>query len=183
MVVGGVAVAVRGAARFTRDIDAAAILGAGQVPALLHRLGPRWRAAVARPGAFARVHGVLPLVGPGRTPVDILLAGNPLECAAVERATRATFLGVRVRVARIEDLVVAKLVAGRTQDLEDVRRLLAVPGRSAVRRRVDARVRSFAAEAGMAEVLEVWLALFPPPRPRRRPAARGAAGSRHRRMR
>jgi hypothetical protein len=66
-------------------------------------------------------------------PLDLVLATDGLEAAFLARACPTNLGGVRVPVIAIEDLIVAKILAGRPKDLEDVRRLLQV-GTADVRR-------------------------------------------------
>lgn len=57
-------------------------------------------------------------------PLDIVLAGPGLEELFLERAVEVTVEGVTVPVISPEDLIVAKILAGRPKDLEDVRGIL-----------------------------------------------------------
>lgn len=58
-------------------------------------------------------------------PADLVLAGPGLEELFLERAQIRDLDGVKVPVARAEDIVVMKILAGRPKDLEDVVAILA----------------------------------------------------------
>lgn len=56
---------------------------------------------------------------------DLLIAGTEYQREAIERA-RVESVGDRtLRILRIEDVIVHKLIAGRTQDLADIEAILA----------------------------------------------------------
>jgi predicted nucleotidyltransferase len=57
--------------------------------------------------------------------LDVVLAGPGLEELFLAEAEQIELGGVRIPVIRAEHLVVTKILAGRTKDLEDARELLA----------------------------------------------------------
>jgi len=57
--------------------------------------------------------------------VDLVFAGSGLEALALSRASRETLAGVLVPVVHATDLVVMKVLAGRSKDLDDVVSVLA----------------------------------------------------------
>jgi len=61
-------------------------------------------------------------------PVDLLDATIPFFREVVERAREEDIQGVRMRIASPEDLVVLKMIAGREDDLRDIRGILATQG-------------------------------------------------------
>lgn len=73
---------------------------------------------------------VLPLVDDlSGIPVDLVLAGPVgLEQEFLDRARRVDLGGVRVPLISPEDLVVTKILAGRSKDLEDVKGILREQG-------------------------------------------------------
>lgn len=127
MLIGGVAVIVRGVPRQTVDIDAtiwAEGLDAEALVGLLarHHIEPR----IADALAFARQHQVLLLRHqPSGTPLEVSLAWLDFEREALERATFEDVGGVHLRVATAEDLIVFKAVAWRDRDRADIERLVA----------------------------------------------------------
>jgi hypothetical protein len=75
---------------------------------------------------FVRRTHVLPFVH-SRTqmPLDVVLAGSGLEREFLDRARRARIGDLEIPVIGPEDLVIAKILAGRPRDLEDVTGILA----------------------------------------------------------
>jgi predicted nucleotidyltransferase len=161
MIIGALAVAVRGHPRFTRDIDAAVDMEPEKVPVLLKALGGGWKSGFRNPVRFAEEHRILHLVGPQRMTADLVLSTHPVEREAISRATPETVRGLEVRVCSLEDLLLLKIGAHRTQDLEDIKALLAVAGGSLDRKRLDARVRDLARDLADEDVFELWAGLFP----------------------
>ena len=146
MFIGGVAIIAQGVARLTADIDATLrASGVEPEPVLdvmaAHRIVPR----IERAAEFARQRQVLLLRHePSRIPVDVSFAWLPFEEEALRAAEERDYAGVRVRVARAEDLVVYKLVASRPRDLDDAEKLLLLHGSGLDVERVRRVVRDFA---------------------------------------
>lgn len=126
MLIGGAAVIARGVPRTTRDIDATIVGGEQSISAIIggfarHGLVPRIEDAQQ----FAAEHQVLLLVHqPSQIEVDLSLAWLSFELDAVTRAETLELAGVRIPVARAEDLVIYKAIAWRPQDQLDIERLL-----------------------------------------------------------
>jgi hypothetical protein len=57
-------------------------------------------------------------------PLDVVLAGPGLEEEFLDRAINVQFEGTAVPVISPEDLIVTKVLAGRSKDIEDVRGVL-----------------------------------------------------------
>lgn len=123
--VGGVALAIRGIARSTFDVDLftmdSAVL-ADPFWALVARDGPA--VEIRRGDQDDPLRGLVRLTARDERPVDVVVGrGSWLE-GVVKRAEPFAFLDVKVPVVRAADLVLLKLHAGGTQDLWDVRQLL-----------------------------------------------------------
>lgn len=122
MLIGGVAAAILGRPRFTRDIDIVVLAEQERWPELLAdavRFGllPR----VSDSLAFAVKHRVLLLRhGPSNVSVDISFGALPFEREAIARALRVEIGGIPVALATPEDLIIMKAVAHRTTDWADV---------------------------------------------------------------
>jgi len=128
--VGGMAVAVRGEPRFTRDVDlAVAIADDAAMEALVLRLRDRAYSVVAlvehdarRRLATARLAGRSGLV------VDLIAASSGIEAEVIEAATAVDVPGVgELPVARAEDLLAMKVLSMtdvRPQDRADALGLL-----------------------------------------------------------
>lgn len=127
MVIGGVAASVLGRPRLTQDIDALIILGEdqwGSVVAQAEKFGivPRIDSALD----FARRARVLLLRHlESGIDIDISLGGLSFEHGAISRSTVHDVGGIRVRLPRVEDLIVMKAIAHRSKDMQDIEGLLA----------------------------------------------------------
>lgn len=126
MVIGGVASSFLGRPRLTQDVDALAILPENQWDAAAEAarnfgIVPRIDQAVD----FARRSRVLLLKhAQSDIAIDVILGGLPFEQEAVGRA-RAHRLGdITVRLPRVEDLIIMKVIAHRDKDMQDVEGLL-----------------------------------------------------------
>ena len=64
-------------------------------------------------------------------PLDVVLAGSGLEDDFLKRAITVDLGGTPVPVIHVEDLVVAKILAGRPKDIEDVNALWQLHGPTA----------------------------------------------------
>jgi predicted nucleotidyltransferase len=144
LVLGGVAVIIRGYARFTKDLDITYATNAAN----LERLGE----ALVELGA--RLRGIeedVPFIPDARTlkrtailPLDTPDGGldllvDPDGAARYEemrdRADVVDLDGVEIRVVSLEDLLSMKRAAGRPQDIADIDALLTV---NRVKRRTEA---------------------------------------------
>jgi hypothetical protein len=156
MLIGGVAVILRGVPRHTDDIDAAVwaeqldterlleVLGAheivGRIPDLI--------------GFAAEFHVFLMRHAPSGTPVEIKLASLPFERDALARAETLTPHDIPVPVATAEDLILYKAVSWRERDRTDVERLLRIHHASIDVARVRETVRVFADALGEPERID-----------------------------
>lgn len=146
LVIGGLAVIARGVPRFTADVDATVSASSVPIEGMLvtleqHSITPR----IAGAAEFARERQVLLLRhGPSGVPIDVSLAWLPFELEAIDHGERCDYAGVEVPVARVDDLVVYKLVAARARDLDDAERLILLHARSLDVTRLRRLVREFA---------------------------------------
>ena len=131
-VFGAQAVILHGLPRLTADVDVTVVCGHEDPRALVDALaGAGIVLRVPDADGFVAATRVLPLrhVATGM-PIDVVLGGPGLEEEFASRAQIHRVGGIDVPVARIEDLLIGKLIAGRSKDLEDARALLAAnPGR------------------------------------------------------
>ncbi len=125
MIIGGQAVLLYGEPRLTRDIDIALGVGLDGLPRVLSATRDAGLEVLVDPETFTRKTLVLPCRDPQTTiRVDLILSFSPYEREAIKRARRVRFGATDVSFASVEDLVIAKIVAGRPRDLEDVRSVL-----------------------------------------------------------
>lgn len=126
MIIGGIAVIARGVPRLTKDIDATIAGGKvdlGKLVELLkgYEIAPRIPNAIE----FARESNVLLLRHePSKIDVDLSLAWLPFELEALGAAEEVRLHGTDVRIPRVDDLVVYKIVGWRPQDRQDIERLV-----------------------------------------------------------
>lgn len=126
-VFGAQAVLIWGRPRMTADVDVTVALvppDTGQFVRDMQTAGFELR--VGDVDDFVRRTHVLPFVH-SRTqmPLDIVLAASGLEKEFLDRARRARIGDLEIPVISPEDLIIAKILAGRPQDLEDIAGILA----------------------------------------------------------
>ena len=179
MIIGGIAVIARGVRRMTTDIDAAVRGDRADVGTLLRalkksRIVPRIEDAEA----FASESLVL-LLKHASTGVefDVSMAWTDFEQDAIAESSIATFGSVKAPMARPEDLVVFKTIAGRPRDIEDASALLVLYPKLD-RDRIRERVKELAALADQPELasgLDTAIAIATKTTSKiRRPSARDA---------
>jgi len=69
-------------------------------------------------------------------PLDIVLAGSGLEDDFLDRAVSCDVGGTSVPIIDVEDLVIAKVLAGRPKDLDDARAIWRLHGKTRDRARI-----------------------------------------------
>jgi len=145
LIIGGLAVALLGRPRVTRDVDALVLLAEERWPAFVES-GSAFGFVPRQPDTLAFAHEARVLLlrhQPTGIDVDIALGCLPFEEEAVARATAVKVAGVSVPLPTAEDLVIMKAVAHRDRDLLDIEGLLATHP-DLDRRRVRRWVRAFA---------------------------------------
>jgi hypothetical protein len=133
--IGAAALAARGVARSTYDIDMftveARVLASGLWDGLrAEGIGVE----ILRGDPDDPLGGVVRVHAAGERPVDVIVGKVRWQGRAIERAERRPD-GPPVVAAR--DLVLLKLYAGGTQDVWDVRALLELPGRDELMAQVE----------------------------------------------
>jgi hypothetical protein len=155
MIIGGVAASVLGQPRLTQDVDALAILPEAD-----------WASAVssaARHGILPRIGNALDFAGRSRVllmrhaesgiDIDLTFGRLSFEQTAVDNSEVHDIGGLRVRLPRVEDLLIMKAVARRPKDLQDIEGLLAAhPDADIVA--VRQWVREFATAMSMSDMLD-----------------------------
>jgi len=121
---GAQAVTLYGVPRLSADVDVTLSLASDAPQAFAMAM----RAAGFEPRVtdpeFIRRTRVMPFVHErSGMPLDVVLAASGLEDEFLARAKPVVVGGITVPVIDVGDLIVAKLLAGRPKDLEDVRAL------------------------------------------------------------
>jgi hypothetical protein len=133
--IGAAALASAGVARSTFDVDLLTTDQRVLAPAFWTPFAEDPVTVAARRGDDDDpLAGVVRLERTGDRPVDVIVGRHGWQADAVARATAA---GGGIPVVQPADLVLLKLYAGGTQDLWDIRELLALPGGEALTRAVD----------------------------------------------
>lgn len=120
-VFGAQAVIVWGRPRLTADVDVTVALSPEEMERVLPHLetagfDPR----PERPLEFVVKTRILPLIHqPTGMPVDLVCGGPGLEMEFLANARRIDVAGLEIPVISPEDLVIAKVLAGRPKDMED----------------------------------------------------------------
>jgi hypothetical protein len=155
MIIGGVAASVLGQPRLTQDIDALATLPEADwanavSTAAAHGILPR----IENPLDFARRSRVL-LMRHAASAINIDLTFGRLsfEQTAIDNSEIHEIGGLRVRLPRVEDLLIMKAIARRPKDLQDIEGLLAAHPEADVLA-VRQWVREFATAMSMSDMLD-----------------------------
>jgi hypothetical protein len=126
--IGGLAVAARGAVRATQDVDLIVALPVQEAPSLERSLRDNgFQATFHRGAPDDPIAGVVRLaipVGGAGVKCDVLFASRGWQTRAVKNATSVDLGNFVVRVAQPVDLFLLKLHAGAPQDLIDAAQLL-----------------------------------------------------------
>ena len=161
MIIGGVAASVLGRPRLTQDVDALAVLPEADWAEAI-RLAPQFN-------ILSRIDNALQFAKRSRVllmrhttsgiDVDLIFGELPFERAAVANCENHDVGGIRVRLPRVEDLLVMKAIARRPKDLEDLQGLLAAHPELDV---ASARrwIREFAIAMSMPDMLREFDALL-----------------------
>lgn len=155
VLIGGLAAAILGEARYTEDIDAMFLLSIKDIPQFLEAakqegIEPR----IDNAEEFARKNRILLLRHTdSNTNVDISLGILPFEEEVVERSVLREYEdALEVRVPTPEDLIIMKAIAHRPKDYEDIRKL-AIKYQNLDYERIERWVKDF---AEVLETPELW---------------------------
>lgn len=124
-VFGAQAVSIWGRPRLTTDVDVTVRFGAATQELVRALEASGFVLRVEATDAFIHQTRVIPLEHPASgLGLDVVLAGPGLEELFLERAVPVDVGGVRVFFISPEDLIVTKILAGRSKDIEDVQGVL-----------------------------------------------------------
>jgi hypothetical protein len=100
-------------------------------------------------------------------PLDVVLAASGLEDDFLARAVEVDVDGTIVPVIHLEDLIIAKILAGRPKDIEDVRNLWRVHCSTADRSRITHVLTTLEEALAQSDLVPAFEAIVEDQRPRR----------------
>ncbi len=126
LIIGGQAVLLYGEPRLTEDVDITLGVGPENLNLLLELAQKNsWDVLIHDPKTFVQKTLVLPcqdrLSG---SRLDFIFSLSEYERQAMKRAHVVAIGAAQVRFASLEDLIIHKLMAGRSRDEEDIRGML-----------------------------------------------------------
>lgn len=124
-VFGAQAVILYGVPRLSADVDVTLALGSQATESFTNEMQAAGFVLTVPDRDFVRRTRVLPFIHTATgMPVDVVLAGSGLEDEFLRRARPTDIGGVSMPVIDADDLVIAKVLAGRPKDFGDARALL-----------------------------------------------------------
>ena len=127
---GAQAVIAHGVPRLSADVDVTLRMTPEDPERFAHEMAQAGFDLAVHDPEFVRRTRVMPFIHRGTAmPLDVVLAGSGLEDEFLARARPVDLGGVIVPLIDIEDLIIAKVLAGRTKDLDDARNLWSARGR------------------------------------------------------
>ena len=119
-VIGGVAVAVWGEPRLTRDVDVKISVARDDLQTLLDALGASYQPVHGAPKDTVAAMGIVFVEDGAGTKIDLMLADLPFDRQMIERARQVQLDPVtRPMVCTAEDLIIYKLLSSRPRDYDD----------------------------------------------------------------
>ena len=127
---GAQAVILHGFPRLSGDVDVTLEMMPGERTVSCRRCGTPDSIRSSTIRKFLHRTLVIPFLHrPTQMPLDLVLAGSGLEKDFLQRARPIDIAGTAVPLIDIEDLLIAKILAGRPKDIEDARALWRIRGR------------------------------------------------------
>ena len=128
---GAQAVIVYGVPRLSADVDVTLALRPDSPDAFARDMHAAGFALRVDDPDFVRRTRVMPFVHtPTGMPLDIVLAGSGLEDEFLDRAVTMELGGTKVPLIEVEDLIIAKVLAGRPKDIGDARAIWRLHGKT-----------------------------------------------------
>ena len=154
---GAQAVVAYGVPRFSADVDVTVKLEPEDPEPFVRDMEAGGFELRIRDPEFARRTRVLPFVHVATgMPLDVVLAGSGLEDEFLARARATDIAGATIPLIDLDDLLVAKILAGRPKDIEDARTLWRLHGPRVDRRRVRRVLRSLEEALGQGDLLPAF---------------------------
>lgn len=126
VVIGGQAVLLHGEVRLTQDIDVTLGITPDRVGDLLAVASSAKLDVITKePAEFVRTTYVLPCQDRNsKVRVDFIFSLTPFNQQAIDHAETVDVKGHGVKFAKLEDLLGHKIIAGRSRDIDDAKRLI-----------------------------------------------------------
>jgi predicted nucleotidyltransferase len=120
IVIGGLAVAIWGEPRLTRDVDLKVLLQRDRAELLIKTLPAGFRCLADQPEETLRRVGFLFVQDATGIRIDFLLAETGFDVEALSRKRQIEMMGEHIAVCTSEDLIVYKMISTRPRDHDDV---------------------------------------------------------------
>jgi len=134
---GAQAVIAHGVPRLSADVDVTLELRPDDSEGFVNDMNEAGFDVAVDDPDFLRRTRVIPFIHRATAmPLDVVLAGSGLEEEFLRRARVIDIGGVAVPLIDVEDLIIAKILAGRPKDIEDARGLWRARGRDLDRERI-----------------------------------------------
>jgi hypothetical protein len=154
---GAQAVAIHGVPRLSADVDVTLALVPDAPERFVNDMTAAGFALRVDDPDFIRRTSVMPFVHVATgMPLDIVLAGSGLEDEFLRRARRVELHGTTIPVIEIDDLIIAKVLAGRAKDLDDASALWRVHGATLDAERIGATLRLLEEALGQGDLLPAF---------------------------
>ena len=129
-VFGAQAVTAYGVPRLSADVDVTIVLGSDEPESFARSMAGGGFALRVDDPDFVRRTRVMPFLHVATAmPLDVVLAGSGLEEEFAARAVITDIGDVAVPLIELGDLIIAKVLAGRPKDIDDVRSLWRLHGK------------------------------------------------------
>ncbi|MEA3396162.1 MAG: nucleotidyltransferase [Chloroflexota bacterium] len=128
LVIGGIANAVWGRPRATREADFKVLIGERTINEFVTLIGAQFKFRVPDPSAFVRQTYVAPIYARNHIEVDLAIGFFPYEEQAIAKAIITEYSGVTFSVCAAEDLIIHKAISERERDWDDIAGVLARQG-------------------------------------------------------
>jgi hypothetical protein len=163
-VFGAQAVVVYGVPRLSADVDVTLTLEPDAPERFAAEMGASGFALRVDDTEFVRRTRVIPFVHRHTAmPLDVVLAGSGLEEEFLSRAIETDIGGVHVPVIELADLIIAKVLAGRPKDMDDVQALWTLHGRGLDEDRIRRTLQLLQEALGQSDLLPAFEAIASAP--------------------
>jgi len=128
LVIGGIANAIWGRVRATRDADFKVLIGDRTIEEFVSLISRHFEIRVPDAVDFAKRTYVVPIYASNHIAVDLGFGFLPYEEQAIEKAILVNYRGVTFRACTAEDLIIHKAIAEREKDWMDIEGVLVRQG-------------------------------------------------------